>query len=431
MTFKPLHPSNVSPLRKTVEEAMVRAFEVQFDLRSIDDPEVTPPDFVPFIAWGVSTDLWDRNWPLERKRAVAKAWFRLHSKKGTLAGIREAVRYFDSLVVGVRRPPDAAYPDPTLTKVERENYLARFKQLRFYSYRERGIAQFGAYLCSGYRLPRLFPGGKAFPFVSDAATRVGPRVFVFDPEVGREIPVRRVQRTVELEERGAVVFDEVDLPGSAGVAAFVGAPPKAKTYTVDTGASGRRYSVEMDTTYLEQISEYHLTSVLPTEDPVSVRPRKQYVRGQRNIGQLFPAARSVRPQSINRPDDGIKRTFLPATSAGLRIFDQIFLHDRDRQVDKRGARTFIGAVRLGMPPFHASLKIQSQGRISRFAVQQFVNGFFVKTSKAKLTNTIEAVRLSKSLRDKINVTAKTMRPATVADRISIGTINVDTWVSDL
>jgi phage tail-like protein len=430
MTFKPLHPSNVSPLRKTVEEAMVRAFEVQFDLRSIDDPEITPADFVPFIAWGVSTDLWDRNWPLERKRAVAKAWFRLHSKKGTLTGIREAVRYFDSLVVGVRRPPDAAYPDPSLTKAERENYLARFKQLRFYSYRARGIAQFGAYLCSGYRLPRLFPGGKAFPFVSDAAARVGRRVFIFDPEVGQEVAVRRVQRTVNLEERGAVVFDEVDLPGSAKLAAFAGAPPKVKVYTVDTGASARRYSVEMDTTYLEQNSAYHLTSVLPTEDPISVRPRKQYVRGQRHIGQIFPAS-EMRCQSINRRDDGTKRTFLPETSAGLRIFDQIFLHDKDRQVDKRGARTFIGAVRLGMPPFHASLKIQSRGTISRFAVQGFVNGFFVKTSKAKLTNTINAVRLSKSLRDKINVTAKTMRPATVADLVKLGTINVDTWVSDL
>lgn len=430
MTFKPLHPSNVSPLRKTVEEAMVRAFEVQFDLRSIDDPEVTTPEFVPFIAWGVATDLWDRNWPLERKRAVAKAWFRLHSKKGTLAGIREAVRYFDSLVVGVRRPPDAAYPDPSLTKAERENYLSRFKQLRFYSFRARGSAQFGAYLCSGYRLRRLFPGGKAFPFVSDAAARVGPRVFLFDPDVGEEVAVRRVQRSVTLEERGAVTFEEVDLPGLAGQAAFLGARPKAKVYTVDTGASARRYSVEMDTTYLEQLSEYHLTSVLPTADPVSVRPRKQYIRGARHIGQLFPTS-ELAGQSINRRSDGIYRTFLPRTSAGLRVFEQIFLHDRERQVDKRGARTFIGAVRLGMPAYNASLKIEARGKISRFAVQGFVNGFLVKTSKAKLLNTIEAVRLSKSLRDKINVTAKTMRPATVADRIALGTINVDTWVSDL
>ena len=35
-------------------------------------PETAPASFVPFLAWGWSVDLWDRDWPIERKRAITR-----------------------------------------------------------------------------------------------------------------------------------------------------------------------------------------------------------------------------------------------------------------------------------------------------------------------------------------------------------------------
>ena len=46
-----------------------------------------------------------RRIPIERKRAVAKAWLRLKGHKGTLAGIKDALSFFDVAVAAVRRPP--------------------------------------------------------------------------------------------------------------------------------------------------------------------------------------------------------------------------------------------------------------------------------------------------------------------------------------
>lgn len=420
-----------TPFERAIDAAVFRLDETAEALRTIHDPERAPEAFVPFVAWGVSTDLWDRNWPIEKKRAVAKAWYRLHRKKGTLTGIKEAVRFFEAEVVAARRPPDSTIPDPTLTKEEREKYLARFRQIRFYRFRSGGAATFGAYLSSGYRLSALFPGGRAFPAVTDAVARIGRRAFVFDPLTGVEEPVKRVERTSTSTERAAVTFEEVVLPGRMALAAFAGRKPIRKVFTMDTGARGRRFSISIDSSYTETTSDLHVSGILPSDQPIDVRPRRAALPGHRVVGQLFPSLGGVATEFVNRANDGKHRTFLPASSARLRMFDQVFLFDPERLPDKRNARTFVSATRLGMPAYHARLTIQKRARISPFALQRFVHGFPVATDKAAVRRAIEAVRLSKSLRDKILVTTKTMRPAAVGDGYRVGTINVGTWVRDL
>lgn len=431
MTFRSLLPGHASPFRRTVEEASAKRLEIEFALRSIDDAERVPEQFIPFLAWGLSTDLWDRNWSIERKRAVAKAWWDLHRRKGTLTGIKDAVRFFGAEVVAARRPPDATYPDPAMSRQERDAYLERFRQIRLYAYRSGGTANYGAFIGSGYRLPRLFIGSRAFPTFTDAPARIGKRAFIFDPATGDEVAVKQVTRVDAIEERSAVEFDQISLPGSAGKAAFVGRRPIAKVFTMDVGSGRRTYSVRVDTTYRETTSALHISGIEPSAQPIDVRTRKARLPGQRVLGQLFPKRTGRATEFINRPSDGVHRAFLPPSTAHLRIFDQIFLFEEDRQADRRGARTFIGNTRLGMPAYHARLTLEMPGNISPFAVQRFVRGFLMKTDKSRLKQAIDAVRVSKSLRDDIVVTAKTMRPARVGDGLKIGTISVGTWVRDL
>ncbi|MGY6705926.1 phage tail protein I [Roseinatronobacter sp.] len=431
MTINSLLPRGATRLERALEETMARGTELPVPLRDIAAPETAPDAFVPWLAWGLSTDLWDRDWPIEKKRAVAQAWYRLHRLKGTQAGIEEAIRFFGGNVVGVRRPPDAFYPDPSLTRAERDKYLARFQQLRFFRFRNRGAATFGAYVGSGLRRSGLFAGAGFHPTFTDAPVRIGRRAFLFDPLTGIETPVKRADRVTVTDRRGATDFEEVSLPGSAGRSFFAGRLRPGKLFTSATGARARTYSVAIDREYTEQRSKLHISGVIPATQPIDVRPRRVRLPGERVRGQLFPARKSKGTAFIGRAGDGPNRVFLPRSSAENRIFDQVFLFDRDRLPDKRDARTFVGHTRLGMTPYHARVTVELRGKLSPFAFQRFVTGHLIGTSKKRLRQVVEATRLSKSLRDKVWITAKTVRPAKAGDSLRIGTIKVGALLRDI
>jgi phage tail-like protein len=430
MTLQSLLPHNATPLELTFEETIRKAYSIDFAIEALDNPFLMPEAFVTFQAWGWSTDLWDRNWSIEKKRAVAQAWYRLHRKKGTLSGIKEAVRFFNGEVVAARLPPDSVYPDPMLTKADRDKYLARFRQMRLYDYRSRSFANFGAFTSSAYRLKCLFPGGNAFPCVSDAVIRLSTRAFIYDPLDGEEMPVKRATYSSGVEDRAAVLFEQVLVPGKSGWATFLSATPKPRLFVCASTAPGRRYTLQVDTTYSEKVSKLHVSGITPSERTISVRPRKERIMGSRAIGQLFPC--SERSQEfIGRRSDGSRRAFLPPSTARQRFYDVLFLFDNARLADRRNSRTFIGATRLGMPAYNARLTIQTRGQISPYAAQRFVNGCLASTDKSRLSKTIEAVRQQKSLRDKVLITTKTMRPATAGDALPLGSINVGAWLRDL
>lgn len=418
MNFRSLLPLQASPLRRTVEEASQQTFEIDFPIKEIDDFEKVSEAFLPFAAWGVSTSHWDRDWPIEKKRAVAKAWLSLHRKQGTIAGIEEAIRFFDAKLLAVRHPPDAFFPEGAPTKAEREAYLARFRQLRFYNFRSAGLAHHGAFTSSGYKLPALFPKW-FFPHYTDAPVRIGRRAFIFDPKTGIEEPVHSVERV------RATRYDEARLPGKGGHAFFAGHTPKGGAYfPVNLKASERIYSVEVDRGFLETESSLRITGILPSADPIQVRPRRVAQAGIRRRGQLYGG----RP---GRKYGYLVGVYLPTGTAGLRLFDQIYLHDPDRLPDKRGSRTFAGYVRLGMPPYHAQLTVELAGKRSRFAFDQFVGGHLVTASKKKLRQTVEATRQSKALRDKVLLQSKTVRTVQVSDGVEVDTIEVGAKVRDI
>lgn len=68
-------------------------------------PETAPASFVPFLAWGWSVDLWDRDWPIERKRAITRDALEMHRLKGTEAGIRRYLDYTAARDVVITTPP--------------------------------------------------------------------------------------------------------------------------------------------------------------------------------------------------------------------------------------------------------------------------------------------------------------------------------------
>lgn len=433
MTVETLLPSSATPLERAFSLAAAEQPRPPVELLTrLYDPLTCPETILPYLAWAFSVDLWKEDWPVEKKRAVVAAAPVLHRLKGTKAGLDRHLGIVDVKLKRLIQPPDRFVPDPSMTKAEREAYLSRFRQIRVYPFRSRGMASHQAYVGSGLRLRGLFPGvgGGFFPAVSDAIVRIGRRAFVYDPLTDIEEPILRLEReTVEMTGE-AVAFEQFSLPGKAGYGFFAGRAA-VRMFSVDAGAASRLFSMTIRKNYDWRADVLHLTAVTPSATPIDVRPRKAAVKGQRGYGQLFPRLGGRAAFFVGRAGDGIYRIFLPPTTAGIRIYDQVFLNDPDRRPDRRHARTFLGAVRLGMPAHNQRAVVEARGRRPKRAFGAWVNGFIVEATRTRFNDAIEAALVSKAAYEKTLLTAKTMRPVSVADGISVGRgIAVGTWIKD-
>ncbi len=63
------------------------------------DADRLPVDLLPYLAWALSVDRWDKDWPAERKIAVIQRSYWLHRRKGT-----RAVRVIEDMGFSPRSP---------------------------------------------------------------------------------------------------------------------------------------------------------------------------------------------------------------------------------------------------------------------------------------------------------------------------------------
>ncbi|MDQ0510877.1 phage tail protein I [Ancylobacter amanitiformis] len=64
-------------------------------IASIWNPATCPDELLPWLAQGVSVDVWSDTWPEAQKRAVIAASPIVHRLKGTLGAVRRALAAFD------------------------------------------------------------------------------------------------------------------------------------------------------------------------------------------------------------------------------------------------------------------------------------------------------------------------------------------------
>ena len=82
MSSHHLLPPNATVLERALAKAtsMPHTPEV---LASLGDSQRCPVDLLPWLAWAMSVDEWQDDWPEARKRAAVRAAVELHRKKGT------------------------------------------------------------------------------------------------------------------------------------------------------------------------------------------------------------------------------------------------------------------------------------------------------------------------------------------------------------
>ncbi|ENT2840951.1 TPA: phage tail protein I [Klebsiella michiganensis] len=85
-----LPPSSGDWLRYT-EAGTTRLSAITVALRTLWTPTVCPIDLLPYLAWALSVDRWDKGWPAERKIAAIQRSYWLHRRKGTRAAVRRVI----------------------------------------------------------------------------------------------------------------------------------------------------------------------------------------------------------------------------------------------------------------------------------------------------------------------------------------------------
>ncbi|MEZ7213869.1 phage tail protein I [Klebsiella spallanzanii] len=90
MSSSLLPPSSTDWLRYT-EAGTARLSSIMVALRTLWTPTASPVDLLPYLAWALSVDRWDKDWPTERKIAAIQRSYWLHRRKGTRAAVRRVV----------------------------------------------------------------------------------------------------------------------------------------------------------------------------------------------------------------------------------------------------------------------------------------------------------------------------------------------------
>ncbi|EPU1028125.1 TPA: phage tail protein I [Klebsiella pneumoniae] len=85
-----LPPSSGDWLRYT-EAGTARLSAITVALRTLWTPTACPVDLLPYLAWALSVDRWDKDWSAERKIAAIRKSYWLHRRKGTRAAVRRVI----------------------------------------------------------------------------------------------------------------------------------------------------------------------------------------------------------------------------------------------------------------------------------------------------------------------------------------------------
>lgn len=428
-------PPRSTPLEHVLDIQEGRILDIPVPLRELWDPQRCPEHLLPYLAWALSVDIWRDDWPVERKRYVCAEAFTLHRLKGTIEGFRRHIRLVDADLAGYIRPPDKFFPERAYSAAERRRFLARFQQLRVYKFRDRGTATFGAYTNSGYRLPRLF-AGQFFPAVSDAEARWGPQGYLYEPRTDTEVKLKTLRRRLVETDGTAVDIERHLIPARHPFALFGGGRQRRQLFAYDVDSRSRVVELQRETTYTRTDEFRQLKTIQPAGKLIRAQPREVAEKGVIRTGQMFPGdvyrrtrerqAHPLAPQVARKS----AKIFLPETTAPTRIYSQLHIHDPQRLSGRRSRTSFAGYVRLGLPAFHGVLKVDATERVSKFAFGRFVGGYLVTAAHRKLHDSIDAARISKSFRDKIQVTSRIHRAVKVGDARLVGEVRVGDWLRE-
>jgi len=114
-----LLPPNASRLERALSVAPAASLAgVPVAIDTIWNPATCPVALLPWLAWGLSIDLWDSSWTEAEKRAAIADAILFQRRKGTPASLRQVLDRFDPMIEIVEWFQDRGTLDPYHFRLE-------------------------------------------------------------------------------------------------------------------------------------------------------------------------------------------------------------------------------------------------------------------------------------------------------------------------
>jgi phage tail P2-like protein len=375
-----------------------RITEINAELiKDVWDPDAIPFDLLPYLSWAMGVEYWNDKWSETTKREWTKVQWLFKSIRGTADGLRMAVHFagrdvsrWGYNVDAITRRPQTIFSGPSLTKAQREAWLAALPQVRAWRVREQGIASpwktfYGASNDLRMHDRRFCLGGLTFsPDTSTPTTHASTPSTALSRLKRR---VRWVENGVETDTRTTEFgnYFRVHRSGTEDGKIFSGRPVNSARHYIPSDAWKRLLTIQ------PEASLPWRRSVSPSLQAVTSEPERVKISGVRDhkVFSGFPLWNAY---------------FVP-TDASMRIYQRYAVLDPSVHAVRRSPVQFMGVGRYGFPAFTAWADVRVGNVRNRWAagIGYFVprNKFWIPHNGEPLRQTRYAAVASKALRDKI------------------------------
>lgn len=393
-----LLPRNSTQLERVLENISQLAVE-SHEIKALDNPITITEPLLPWLAWAEDVMVWPKEAKSDFYRGLTNASWNTHRQLGTVAGLKSLARFAGSDIVNIITPPAKTYLAARLTKDERNEFLSKYPEIRWFRTLNKGLQQTaftrGQFLGDN-------TGASCFPALTEAVERMGEVAYFV--KNGQQQLINDYTVATEYDQKIAIDIKQVRIPGRIKNHSFCAQHP---LHTVTSDAKKRLFTARLKTAYTDNNEVLRKTVLNPGLRPIDVRYDRVYQQSTR--------------RGLFTTHSFINQTFYK-TTADLRIFKQIKLFDPAIPLEPRGISVHLGGTRLGMPAYHAALKVSIRGNCGRHArgVGGHMGLFLNKQDHSALKNTLAALRSGMSVRDKIIINTQTKKTIQSSSLIKSG-----------
>ncbi len=90
-----LLPPNATVMERARAEVAAQLANLPVRIGDLKNPDACPVEWLPWLAWERSVDVWSPRWPEHQKRAAIRASLEIHKRKGTVAAVKMALATLD------------------------------------------------------------------------------------------------------------------------------------------------------------------------------------------------------------------------------------------------------------------------------------------------------------------------------------------------
>lgn len=90
-----LLPPNATAMERARAEVGAQLASLPVRIGDLKHPDTCPADWLPWLAWEWSVDVWSPRWSEAQKRAAIRASPEIHRRKGTVAAVKLALGTLD------------------------------------------------------------------------------------------------------------------------------------------------------------------------------------------------------------------------------------------------------------------------------------------------------------------------------------------------